>query len=283
MSNDWPEFTSESLSDLLSGHVEATYAFLARIREPIPQSILASARAKPTLYDAYSNAYMYLGSGMDHMAALLAVLRTNPLPYLASYTLNRSVLEAAARAYWLSEAGLGTGTRIARALLDRMDSVWSHSLLHPPGDHDHDEMQSHVKAQTETILRQAKEAHLKVHLYGKGDRQGQPQQMAREVRPGPAKAADSLLEWVYDKNQRWFYSHLSGFAHSSIYAMTQGTEVMEDQGGGFKTLHAHVNMVQLSTTTIACAHCHSRVLHLLGEVAGYRDSPESPLETNKTK
>ncbi len=55
--------------------------------------------------------------------------------------------------------------------------------------------------------------------------------MARECRPGATKAVDALLEWVYGKNQGWFYSHLSGFVHSSTYAMIQGTEVVEDLGG----------------------------------------------------
>lgn len=70
MSNTWPEFTLESLADLLSRHINATNACLGRIREATLQSILASARTKPALYDAYSHAYMYLGSGMDHMAAI---------------------------------------------------------------------------------------------------------------------------------------------------------------------------------------------------------------------
>lgn len=159
-----------------------------------------------------------------------------------------------------------------------MDSVWSHSLLYPPGDPHHDEMQAHVKARTGVILRQAREAHLKVSPYGGGGRQGQPQQMAKERRPGTTKAVEILLKWVYGTDQSWFYSHLSGFVHSSIYAMIQGTEVVEDLGG-FKTLRANVNMVQLSTTTIACAHCHASALHLLSDVAGYPESPESPLET----
>jgi hypothetical protein len=199
---------------------------------------------------------------------------------LASYTLNRVVLEAAARAYWLTEDGLGTGTRVSRALLDRMDSVWSHSQLYPPSDLRYREAQAHLKERTARVLTQAKQAHLKIHLYGdKSDRRGQPQQLGKEVRPGGTKAVDVLLERVYGKKHPWFYSHLSGFAHASIYTMLQGTEVVEDHGGGFKTLEAHIDMVQLSTTTVACAHCHCSVLRLLCEVAGYPDSPESPLET----
>lgn len=283
MSNDWPAFTLDSLAKLPSSHVETTNACLMQILEPTAESILASAREKPALYDAYISAYKYLGSGTDHMAAIAAVPRSDPLPYLAPYTLSRGVLEAAARAYWLIELGLGSGTRIARALLDRMDSVWSHSCLHPPGDPYHDEMQAHVKARTAMIPKEARAAHLKVSLHGAGDRQGQPQRMARETRPRETAAVDALLKWVYGVDHRWFYSYLSGFAHSSIYSLMQGTEVMEDQGSGFKILRARVNMMQLGTTTIACAHCHATVLHLLSEAAGYPDSPESPLETVKSQ
>jgi hypothetical protein len=223
---------------------------------------------------------MYLGSGFDHMAAVVTVLRSQPLSYLASFTLNRAVLEAAARAYWLAQDELGTGTRISRALLDRMDSVRSQSELFPPGNPKHREAQIRLTEQTDKILSEARQAHLKIHTYGgSSDHRGQPCQLGKEVRPGPTKAVDELLVWVYGTKEPWFYRHLSAFSHSTIYAIRQGAEVVVDQGDGFKMLEAKIDMVQLSTTCVACAHCHHMVLRLLGDVAGYPDSQESPLET----
>lgn len=283
MATRWHDFTPKQLASILDAHLEATIRFSAEIHDgAAPDSLLALARGgDQALYHAYALAAMHLTGGSDHLWALVVALQADPIPRFAGYTLNRGLLESAARAYWLLEEDLGTGARVARALLSRVDSLWNQSRLIPKDDPAAAKMARHLQIQMTKIRAAAATHHLAVTDFPDNDpRKGQPKRIGRTTYPGPTDAVDRLLKWVFGGtgSHRWLYAYLSGFAHSTFYSFMLSHRVVTEYEDGFKQAEPLVDVTSLSATSIACAHVHSRVLRLLGKAAGKLDATVMDLD-----
>ncbi len=171
---------------------------------------------------AHALTHALMDSALTHVRAL-ALLYVDSPPAMAPTTVARSVMEAAATAWWIMESGIGARSRVARVTSERLRSAReaSKAIIHlegPINPGDYSETEEQVRAYAIALGLVAAE--------------GDPR-IDGQVRPNSTDLISKLFETDSALNrsqEQMVYPVYSGVAHGLLYGIMQFLRPVEIEG-----------------------------------------------------
>jgi hypothetical protein len=162
---------------------------------------------------------MQLAAADDFLTALAVVLQSDAA--WAPFGIARSVIECAARGWYLLEAEIGVRDRIARAMTERLYGLWEASHMLAPFAE-----RAGTAGRIPAILRSADNHDFEIIPQGK-----RTPPAIDERRPGLLAISEALLELKQSENPgfgRMMAQYLSGMSHGVAGALSQLLEQFPD-------------------------------------------------------
>jgi hypothetical protein len=208
---------------------------------------------------------------LTHVRAL-ALLYVDEPPAMATATVARSVMEAAATAWWIMEPGIGTRGRVARVTSERLRSSREATkaivhLAEPVNPSDYSETEDQVRNYAIGLGLQAAAGHPRID---------------RQVRPSSTDLIAGLFETesALDRSQsRPVYPVYAGVAHGLLYGIMQFLRPVEADGQIILRWQTdpHVIDAVVSYTLTVMIAAMDRIIAVMGWDAATWDTWKSTL------
>jgi hypothetical protein len=231
------------------------------ITTPRPGSTAASEMTENSGCTTYSMGMMYVEAGLDYLLTLLQTFRGGVIPNYAGYALARGCVEAAARAAWLFDPSLATRERLARGLLERIDSLENQYKVNRDRDHLAQRIADVQRTATHHGIALAKKKRA-FCVDGVG-------------RPTTTELVQDLLRGMsgLPDTEYWFFALLCGFTHSAGYATILNAQLGQRDAAGWTYAEITVNMSWLAGSVLTSGRLHAEALRRLGQLTGHSGAP----------
>jgi len=246
----------------LDRYCYAAPAFMRRcVEQAQPGSTAASEMRQEALRTAYSMGVLYLGSGLDYLLTLLQLFRSGFVPNFAGYALARGCLEAGARAAWLCDPALTDRERMARGLLERIDSLDNQYKV--------DRDREHLTRRLNKVRQTAARHQLAI------EKKSRTWYVDGTSRPTTTDLVEALLRSMTGmaEGQHWFFALLCGFTHSAGFATILNAERGEQDAADWMWIRTDVEIPWVTGVVLMSARVHALALHRLGKLSGWHDAP----------
>jgi hypothetical protein len=175
---------------------------------------------------AYSiaNAIFIVAAG-QYLRSLGILLCQDDAALFGFQAVTRSLVEAAARAWWILQSDISARERVIRGRIERFDSIVERDKFLRAGD------PNLATVSDSQISFRAKTAALGIEETQ--DQNGNFLRFERVIRPNNITAVTTFLADRGEPDPEKWYRYYSGIAHSAIFASTSNLEAVLDEATGY--------------------------------------------------
>ena len=182
--------------------------------------------SRQVVESAYSiaNAIFIVATG-QYLRSLSFLLCQDDMALFGFQTVTRSLVETAARAWWILENDISPRERVIRARTERLDSLVERDKFLRAGDSTLPLVSdSQIEFRAKTALLGVSETQ---------DRKGNFLRFEGIIRPSNTTAVTRFLTARGELDAEKWYRYYSGIAHSAIFASTSNLEAVMDEATGY--------------------------------------------------
>ena len=231
------------------------YDFAARCSneigpEPRPESIaykefhstadagISGPWKSTTVSSAYSIANaIFVSAAGEYLLALGTLLKAEGVSSFGFQVVTRSLVECAARAWWILDPEIGPRERVIRSRLERFDSIVESDKLTDAGCSTTTSVSDNqIRFRAETALLGIEEVR---------DKKGRFKNFENVHRPNKTEAVSTFLQSRGEIDAEKWYRFYSGIAHSAIYATISSFDQNVDQATGYLKFEPMVTVAEV--------------------------------------
>jgi|GEM_PF-5518083 len=218
--------------------------------EPHPESIAFGEFHSPvdvgkngtwksgTVLSAYSIANaIFVSAAGEYLLALGTLLRAEGVSSFGFQVVTRSLVECAARAWWILDPDISPRERVIRSRLERLDSIIERDKFTDVGSsRTMSVSDNQIRFRTETALLGIEEV---------SDKKGRFKNFENIIRPSKTDAVSTFLMSRGEIDAENWYRFYSGIAHSAIYATLSSFDQSLDEATGYLKFEPKVSVAEV--------------------------------------
>jgi hypothetical protein len=219
-----------------------------------------------TVLSAYSIANaIFISAAGEYLLTLGTLLKAESVSSFGFQVVTRSLVECAARAWWILDPHIGPRERVIRCRSERFDSIIEHDKLTSAGN-------SRETSVSDTQIRfRAETAKLGIEEVKNG--KGRFKNFENVLRPTNTEAVSAFLRSRGEIGAETWYRFYSGIAHSAIYATISSFDRNLDEATGYFKFEPRVTVAEVFDAGRTGADSFLAVFARYAFLFGYDQAP----------